>query len=192
MKKILAEEIKEYWEWLINTIPGRSGKAIRQLYYIKKLSPEKYISIGNNVTIRSAYNIEFNGKMTIEKNCYLTAIKSKIILGKNISLNNNCMINADLGGTISIGNECLIGPNVVLRSSNHNYEDTSIPIRKQNSIAKNITIYDDVWIGANAVVLAGVTIGRGSIIAAGAVVSKDVEEYAIVGGVPAKLIKYRK
>ena len=54
-----------------------------------------------------------------------------------------------------------------------------------------IVINDDVWIGAGSIILAGVTIGKGAIIAAGAVVNKDVPEYSIVGGVPAKVLKYR-
>ena len=55
----------------------------------------------------------------------------------------------------------------------------------------NIVVEDDVWIGARAIIMSGVKIGQGAVVAAGAVVSKDVPPYAIVGGVPAKIIKYR-
>lgn len=68
---------------------------------------------------------------------------------------------------------------------NAEYEDS--PIRNN----RPVTIGNDVWIGANAVILPGVTIGDGAVIAAGAVVTKDVEDYSIVGGIPAKVIKYR-
>jgi len=79
----------------------------------------------------------------------------------------------------------LIGPNVVMRASNHNYERIDIPIRNQRHIPGRILIKEDVWIGANVVILPDVTIERGAIVAAGAVVTTDVNEYDIVGGVPA-------
>ena len=76
---------------------------------------------------------------------------------------------------------------------NHNTERIDIPMREQGSLPpQKVTICDDVWIGARVIILPGVTIGKGSIIAAGAVVTKNVPEYAVVGGVPAKVIKYRK
>lgn len=101
-----------------------------------------------------------------------------------------------------IGNYCSIADGVkFLLSGNHQYDIFStypyellVLHRKGTGIAVakgNITIGDDVWIGANAIICSGVTIGQGAIVAAGAVVTKDVEPYAIVGGNPAKTIKYR-
>jgi len=74
---------------------------------------------------------------------------------------------------------------------NHGFDDPAVPIHTQKHESLGITIEDDVWIGANAVVLDGVRVGRGAVIAAGAVVSRDVPPLAIVGGVPAKLVRYR-
>ena len=76
-------------------------------------------------------------------------------------------------------------------SFKHNYEKIDIPIHAQGEEFDPIDIGDDVWIGINVIVLAGVSIGDHAIIAAGAVVTKDVPMYAIVAGVPAKVIKYR-
>lgn len=70
--------------------------------------------------------------------------------------------------------------------------DVLIPTKEQDYLDAPIVINDDVWIGAGSIILAGVTIGKGAIIAAGAVVNKDVPEYSIVGGVPAKVLKYRE
>ena len=76
--------------------------------------------------------------------------------------------------------------------SDHSYTDPNLPVSVQGFTAAPIVIGDASWIGANAVITKGVTIGRGAIVAAGAVVVRDVPEYAIGGGVPARLIKYRE
>ncbi len=73
----------------------------------------------------------------------------------------------------------------------HIFSDTTVPIRQQGDRGGDIVIEDDVWIGTHTIILTDVTIHKGAIIGAGAVVTKDVEPYAIVGGVPAKLIRYR-
>lgn len=92
---------------------------------------------------------------------------------------------------IIIGNDCMIAPFVYIVDSNHNSE-INIKMNMQENISKPIVVGDDVWIGTKAVILSGVTIGNGAIISAGSVVNKDVEPNSIVGGVPAKLIDYRK
>ncbi|ULO03479.1 DapH/DapD/GlmU-related protein [Campylobacter sp. RM12651] len=106
-----------------------------------------------------------------------------ISVGKNVFINSGCKFQ-DQGG-IYIGNNVLIGHNVVLATINHDIN----PFKRSDMVLKPITIEDNVWIGSNATILSGVNIKKGSIIAAGAVVTKDVEEFQIVAGVPAKLIK---
>ena len=85
-----------------------------------------------------------------------------------------------------------MGPGCKLFSSNHATSDLTIPMNIQPYIEKDIIVGNDVWLGANAVILAGVTIGNGSVIAAGSVVNKDIKEYTIAAGVPAKPLKSRK
>ncbi len=113
----------------------------------------------------------------------------KVEIGHNVLLNEGVKIGGQIG--ITIGNYVQISYNVNLVSADHSYENHLLPILKQPLNGGLIEIEDDVLIGANAVVLPGVKIGKGAIVGANAVVTKDVEPYAIVGGVPAKIIKYR-
>jgi len=93
---------------------------------------------------------------------------------------------------VRAGKYVMFGPNVTIVGKDHNFDRVGTPIIfSGRPIAKPTIIEDDVWVGACAVIVGGVVIGRGAIIAAGALVTKDVAPYSIVGGVPAKLIKYR-
>lgn len=98
---------------------------------------------------------------------------------------------------VVIQNDVMTGPNVTIVTGDHRVDilgRTMFSIHDDEKLPENdrdVLIENDVWIGANAVILKGVTIGRGSIVSAGAVVTKDVPPYAIVGGVPAKVLKYR-
>lgn len=114
---------------------------------------------------------------------FSTDYGKNISIGKNVFINSGCKFQ-DWGG-IFIGNNVLIGHNVVLATVNHDLA----PSKRGNMTLKPIKIEDDVWIGSNSTILQGVNIGKGAIIAAGSVVTKDVEAYTIVGGVPAKFIK---
>lgn len=106
-----------------------------------------------------------------------------ISIGKNVFINHACSF-LDMGG-ITIEDEVLIGPKVNLITENHPIN----PKDRRALITNPILIKKRVWIGAGATILPGVTIGKNSIIAAGAVVSKDVPDNVIVGGIPAKIIK---
>lgn len=92
-----------------------------------------------------------------------------------------------------IGNDVMMGPEFVYIPMDHVFDRTDIPMRIQGlGVVKRLTIGNDVWIGRRVMVMPGVRIGNGAIVAAGAVVTKDVPDYAIVGGVPAKVIRFRK
>ena len=111
----------------------------------------------------------------------------------NYYIGNNCNFNGMTvqgEGNLYIGNYFHSGVECMIITQNHNYEGESIPYDK-TFIYKNIKIGDCVWFGNRVTVTGNVTIGEGAIIAAGAVVTKDVPDCAIVGGNPAKIIKYR-
>ena len=105
----------------------------------------------------------------------------------------HCTVNpyAMISGKVRCGNGVRIASHASLVGFNHGYDDPDVPIYLQKHESRGITIGDDVWVGANAVIVDGITIGRGAVIAAGALVSKDVPEMAIVGGVPAKVLRFR-
>lgn len=92
-------------------------------------------------------------------------------------------------GPVKIGNNVNLAQGITVTALNHNFDDTNKRIDEQGVSTNAVTIEDDVWIGANAVVLPGVTIGTHCVVAAGAVVTKDVPPHSLVAGVPAKVIK---
>ncbi|KKQ25801.1 MAG: Bacterial transferase hexapeptide repeat protein [Candidatus Woesebacteria bacterium GW2011_GWA1_37_8] len=113
----------------------------------------------------------------------------KVEIGHYVLLNDGVIIGGQKG--VSIGNYVMLSYNVNLVSENHAYQNPLLPIKKQGYFGGPIVIDDDVWIGANAVILPNVTIGKGAIVGANAVVTNNVAPYSIVGGIPAKHIKYR-
>lgn len=101
-------------------------------------------------------------------------------------------VNCHVVGPVTIGNDVIMGPEVIIRTVNHRFDRLDLPIRKQGAAPpERVVISDDVWIGTRVIILPGITIGRGAVVGAGAVVTRDVPPYAIVGGNPAKVIKYR-
>ena len=94
---------------------------------------------------------------------------------------------------LKVGDYLMMGEDVLFQGGRHNFENTEIPMGHQGSEGKtNLVIENDVWIGARVIVLPGCShIGKGVIIGAGSVVTKDIPDYAVVGGNPAKVLKYR-
>ena len=92
-------------------------------------------------------------------------------------------------GPVDIGNHVNLAQGITVTALNHNFSDTNKRIDEQGVSTNPVTIEDDVWIGANAVILPGVTIGEHCVVAAGAVVTKDVPPHSLVAGIPAKVIK---
>lgn len=108
-------------------------------------------------------------------------------VGDYSELGTRCMIQAN----VRLGNHVIMGPDVKIYSRNHKFDRLDIPISQQGKNYFQTSIGNDVWIGANAIITAGCNVGDHAIIAAGAVVTNDIPNYAIAGGVPARIIKYR-
>jgi acetyltransferase-like isoleucine patch superfamily enzyme len=143
-------------------------------FFLKDPSKRLKVVLGRNTIIKHHSIIQGSGLLSMGENSY---ISSFCVIGVN--------------ERISIGKNVMIADSVSLRDTNHNFYRLDIPMKNQGFNTAPIIIEDDVWIGHGCVITQGVTIGKGAIVGSNAVVTKDVPELAIVGGVPAKLIKYR-
>jgi acetyltransferase-like isoleucine patch superfamily enzyme len=148
------------------------------LYYLhehvlwrKKINAKGNYRIHSRTSIRNAQNI---------------------FLGDNVRITMDCCIWAEKNSKIVIGDNVLIGPGVKIFASNHGMEMNNEPMVYQKRVEKDIVIEDDVWIGANSIIVSGVTIRKGAIVGAGSVVTKDVSAGSIYAGVPAKFVKKRR
>ncbi len=155
----------------------------------------KHFPRSNSKIISGRWIRYISAKLFIKKCGKNINIEPNALINKNIEIGNNSNIgiNAKLMGRIIIGNDVLMGPDVIMLTSGHKFENINIPIRLQGKTEERcIIIGDDVWIGTRVVILPGVKIGNHAIIGAGSVVTKNVPDFSIVAGVPAKIIKYRK
>lgn len=113
----------------------------------------------------------------------------RLKLGERVSINEGSYLGAF--GNLEVGDGTMIGHKVSITTSEHRIPKRSETLRSSGIEARSVKIGEDVWLGAHAVVLGGVTIGNGAIVAAGSVVTKDVAPFAIVAGVPAKVVRFR-
>lgn len=132
--------------------------------------------------------IVLGDRVTLNRYVILNGGRQGIRLGNGVEINNQTIL--DGTGGIDIGDRTLIGPGVKLISYQHRFEGRH-PVAAQASDALPIRIDQDVWIGANVIILAGVSIGEGAVIGAGAVVTADIPAWGIAVGVPARVIRMR-
>ena len=138
-------------------------------------------------------NLKDNTGVFISKK---SKIKENTIIGDGTRINGKIVIKGK--GRVEFGKYCAIGEDVKIISSNHDSNEINLQYAlqkkiglKAKTILKPVVIGNNVWIGDSVIILPGVNIGNGAILAAGSVVTNNVEPYAIVGGVPSKLIKFR-
>jgi acetyltransferase-like isoleucine patch superfamily enzyme len=178
-------------------IPLTKIKYLLLFLFTKTYALVHGIEIGNGTIIHPGAKVRCQGGGRIQLGRRNLIASGALILsyGGEIKLGDDCSVqhySVLYGhGGLSIGNGVRIAVHCVIIPANHRFDNTALPIHKQGLNAKGIAIRDDVWIGAGARLLDGVQIGQGSVIAAGAVVTSDVDDYSIVGGVPAKVIGLR-
>jgi maltose O-acetyltransferase len=172
------------------------GKISRKIgaviyYTIGKHLPES----SSGVKIGQRAFRAFCGKLMLKKCGKKVNIEHGAMFSARTSLGDysGIGVNARINGTCTIGDYVMMGADVTVITHNHSFERTDIPMMDQGfEEERPVVIGNDVWIGDKVTILPGVNIGDGSIIGAGAVVTHDVPPYAIVGGVPAKIIRMRK
>lgn len=206
----------ELFTLILMNMPGMLGLFLRQKLYktlfrksggkvtfgngISLRQPNK-VSIGKNSIIDDLVSISVRGSdssaINLEENVFigrgseLKVREGVININSFSSIGSNCRIST-AEGKIDIGKYVFLAAFCYIGGGNHKSDRTDIPIAKQGFESKGgVTIGDDVWLGANCVVADGVTIGKGSIIGACSLVNKDIPEYSIAFGIPAKVHKSR-
>ena len=172
MRKIRKLFCRLFYEMIAKRMPLSNSKIrLGQKLLRYKCAKVLLKSVGKNV------NIEKGAKL-----------QSQISIGDNSGLG----VNSDINGPVQIGKNVLMAPDVIIYTQNHSTNRIDLPIAEQGyDEIKPVIIDDDVWICRRVIILPGVHVHKGAVLAAGAVITKDVPEYAVVGGNPAKVLKIR-
>lgn len=179
--------LKKTLDWLI-----MNQRDARPRWYIRLLAP-LYQHRGRDSKIYRSVRMDtppyrhfsLGQKSVIESYSCINNAVGDVVIGDHtrIGLHNTII------GPVTIGSHVNLAQGITVTALNHNFEASERRIDEQGVSTQQVTIGDDIWIGANAVVLPGVTVGNHCVIAAGAVVTKDVPPHSLVAGVPAKIIK---
>lgn len=134
--------------------------------------------------ITGEVSLIFGNRVRVMRFARVSAPKSQIQIGDDSFIGHNVWIGGK--GNIKVGKNSMISINSVVVSSNHDYENITIPYIEGREIPKEINIGDNVWIGSNCVILPGTNIGNGAVVAAGSIILEDVPENTLVAGTPAR------
>lgn len=182
-----SPQLKRTLDWLI-----MNQRDARPRWYIRLLAP-LYQHRGRGSKIYNSVRMDtppyrrfsIGRQSVVESFCCINNAVGDVVIGDHtrIGLHNTII------GPVSIGSHVNLAQGITVTALNHNFSEPNKRIDEQGVSTQEIVINDDVWIGANAVILPGVTIGSHCVVAAGAVVTKDIPDGCIVAGVPAKIIK---
>lgn len=201
--------------FLAGWVPTVAGIGLRSVLYRLIMRLDGAVAIEKGVRIRFANQIHLGRGVYIDEQVYLHACPQGIDIGDNTFIMHGAVLhvynfrdlphafirigrNSLIGelnvlrgqGGICIGDRVYTAPLVQILAVNHVYDDPTRPFIEQGITAEGVVVEDDVWIGAGAIITDGVRIGEGAVVAAGAVVTADVPSHAVVGGVPAKVLKH--
>jgi acetyltransferase-like isoleucine patch superfamily enzyme len=214
-----ASSLRRYvWEQTImglcGWVPTVVGIGLRALAYRLILSMEGLVAIENGVRLRFTDHIRLGRGVYLDEGAYLHACPGGIEIGENTLVMHHaelhvynfrdlphagirigrdsligefCVIRGQ--GGVAIGDRVYLSPLVQLAAVDHVFSDPTRPFVEQGITAQGITVEDDVWIGAGALIMDGVRIGTGAVVGAGAVVTHDVDPHTVVVGVPARAVK---
>jgi acetyltransferase-like isoleucine patch superfamily enzyme len=182
-----SPRLKRLLDWLI-----MNQRDARPRWYIRIAAP-LYQHRGRGSKIYHSVRLDtppyrrfwLGKRSVVESYCCINNAVGDVTIGDNTRIGIHCTVI----GPVCIGSHVNLAQGITVTALNHNFADTTRMIDQQGVSTSPVVIGDDVWIGANAVILPGVTIGRHCVVAAGAVVTKDVPDNTIVAGVPAKIIK---
>lgn len=182
-----SPQLKRLLDWLI-----MNQRNARPRWYVRLLAP-LYQHRGRGAKIYRSVRMDtppyrrfsLGQHSVVESFCCINNAVGDVIIGDytRIGLHNTII------GPVTIGSHVNLAQGITVTALNHNFSEPGKRIDEQGVSTGQVVIGDDVWIGANAVVLPNVSIGRHCVIAAGAVVTKDVPDGCVVAGVPAKIIK---
>ena len=188
LKKKLGHNprLKQQVHLLVHPVKTRPRRWLRLLqpFYLKRSKGS--IIYGNVRKDLVPFNaFQLGAYSVIESFSTINNMVGAVIIGNHsrIGLSNTII------GPVTIGNQVNLAQNIVISGLNHNYRDITQPISKQGVTTIPVTIEDDVWIGANAVILAGITIGKHAVVAAGTVVTCNVPPYSVCAGNPGRIVR---
>lgn len=179
--------------WRLRGLSIGKGSLIEGCLYVRGIKniyigKNGFISYGVSLKVSTGGNIVIGDSCLLRDGVRIQGGLGTLRIGDFFSINHNSSI--IFNGDLEIGNYVMIGPNVTITTAGHSIDNKEI-MRFQKDTYRKIVIEDNVWIGANAVILPGVTIAKGTVVGAGAIVTKDTEPYSIVTGNPANVIRYR-
>ncbi|MGB9754069.1 MAG: transferase [Roseiflexus castenholzii] len=214
-----ASSIGRYiWEQIVQAaagwIPGIVGIGVRAVVYRAILHMDGVAAIEEGVRIRFADNVRLGRGVYLDHGVYLHACPGGISIGPDSYVMKNAILHVynfrDLPragirigarsligeacilrgqGGITIGDDVFLAPLVQMLAVNHVYHDTSRPISLQGITCQGITVENGAWIGGGAIILDGVRIGKNAVVGAGAVVTRDVPDYCVAVGNPARIVR---
>ena len=183
-------QLEEAWVALWGWVPTKVGLALRLAAWKGLFAACGNVRFATGLTLQGCANMRLADGVRLGKGCQLYATGGTLVMGDDSALSPGVTLDAS-GGLIRLGAKVAVGPGTVIRAANHRFDRRDVPIMHQGHEYGEVVIDDDVWIAANCTLTPGVRVGQGAVVGAGAVVTRDVEPYTIVAGVPAKIIGKR-
>ena len=179
--------------WLGARVLRRAYVRFR-IWLIQLRNPRLTVGIRPRIDFSRVRFDTWTGPITIGNDCGISGgeIQGSLVLGDGVTLVSPCRVGGSSLYKVTIGSDTWVAPNAYMVPITHEYKRRDATISEQGTRGGDITIGEDCWIGINAVISPGVTIGKGAVIGANSVVTKDIPEYAIAVGAPARVIGNRE